>query len=240
MVPKIISKGLEVMCLEYGKIRVLDSLNFLPMALAELPKAFGQTELKKGYFPHKFNTSDHQDYIGPMPDSWYYDPGNMKDSKRDAFYKWYTQQQGKQFDFKKELLEYCRSDVDILCKSCLRFEELFYQETGVKPFNVAITIASACMYVFRRNFMKPKTLALTPPSGFDRNETQSASALQWLAWVGYSEDRYIQHARNMGEKTIRVGAKTYKVDGYHEESRTVYEFQVMMRFYSVYIIHESI
>ena len=174
--------------------------------------------------------------MGPLPDSWYYDPGNMKDSKRADFYKWYTQQQGKQFDFKKELLEYCRSDVDILCKACLKFEELLDQVTGVKPFNVAITIASTVMHIFRRNFMQPKTIALISPSGFDRKETQSVSALRWLAWVGHSEDRYIQHARNMGEKTIRVGAKTYKVDGYHEESRTVYEFQVMMRFYSVYSI----
>ena len=225
MVPKIISKGLEVMCLEYGKIRVLDSLNFLPMGLADLPKAFGQTELKKGYFPHKFNTSDHQDYIGPMPDSWYYDPGNMKEDKRNAFYAWYTKQLGKQFDFQSELLDYCRSDVDILCKCCLKFEELFHQETGVKPFNVAITIASACMHVFRRNFMKPNTIALIPPSGFARQENQSVTALRWLAWVGHSQNRYIQHARNLGEKAIRCGTKLYKVDGYHAESKTVYEFQ---------------
>ena len=33
-------------------IRVLDSLNFLPMKLAALPKAFGLTELRKGYFPY--------------------------------------------------------------------------------------------------------------------------------------------------------------------------------------------
>ena len=36
-------------------MQVLDSLNFLPMKLADLPKAFGLTELKKGWFPHYFN-----------------------------------------------------------------------------------------------------------------------------------------------------------------------------------------
>ncbi len=60
--PKIITKGRELMMLEYCGIRVLDSLNFLPMALADLPKAFGETELKKGYFPHKFNRSEFQNY----------------------------------------------------------------------------------------------------------------------------------------------------------------------------------
>ena len=31
--------------------RMIDSLSFLPMALAKLPKAFGFTGMKKGYFP---------------------------------------------------------------------------------------------------------------------------------------------------------------------------------------------
>jgi len=43
-------------------IRVLDSLNFLPMKLAALPKAFGLTELCKGCFPHFFNKRENQQY----------------------------------------------------------------------------------------------------------------------------------------------------------------------------------
>ena len=33
-------------------IRFIDSINFIPMALAKFPKTFGQDELCKGYFPH--------------------------------------------------------------------------------------------------------------------------------------------------------------------------------------------
>ena len=36
-------------------IKFIDSLNFIPMALAKFPKTFGQDELCKGYFPHAFN-----------------------------------------------------------------------------------------------------------------------------------------------------------------------------------------
>jgi hypothetical protein len=35
-------------------IRFIDSVNFIPMALADMPKAFGETELEKGFFPHLF------------------------------------------------------------------------------------------------------------------------------------------------------------------------------------------
>ena len=34
------------------KIKFMDSLNFIPMALAKFPKTFAQPELCKGYFPH--------------------------------------------------------------------------------------------------------------------------------------------------------------------------------------------
>ena len=44
-------------------IRFLDSLNFLSMPLAQLPKSFGLEELEKGFFPHFFNTKENQDDI---------------------------------------------------------------------------------------------------------------------------------------------------------------------------------
>ena len=107
------------------KIRVIDSLNFFPMGLAELPKAFNLTELKKGFFPHKFNRPENQDYIGSIPEPWNFDPDQMRVEKREEFYQWYNAQKvlGKDYNFKEELAAYCQSDVDILMRSCLKFEK---------------------------------------------------------------------------------------------------------------------
>lgn len=44
----------------------LDSLNFIPMKLAKIPKVFGLEELSKGYFPHLFNTKENQTYVGTL------------------------------------------------------------------------------------------------------------------------------------------------------------------------------
>lgn len=54
------------------------------MPLAAFPKRFGLTELKKGYFSHRFNTEDHQVYMGPVPAIDYYMPEIMspKQAKR--------------------------------------------------------------------------------------------------------------------------------------------------------------
>ncbi|KAJ8018954.1 hypothetical protein HOLleu_42764 [Holothuria leucospilota] len=83
----------------------------------------------------------------------------------------------------KELVDYCVSDVDILRRCCLLFRSLFMDITGkeidnnvedeeeegdgvvtkrvgVDPFRHCITIASACNLVFRRNFMKPNSIAV--------------------------------------------------------------------------------
>ena len=46
-------------------------------------------------------------------------------------------------------------------------------------------------------------------------------AIKWLSYEMESEDIYIQHVRNGGEK--RVGK--YLLDGYCEEYHAAYEFQ---------------
>ena len=66
--------GAKILSLSLAGLRFLDSLSFLPMPLAAFPKAFGLQELKKGFFPHFFNTQDNQDYVGPIPAQDYYDP----------------------------------------------------------------------------------------------------------------------------------------------------------------------
>ena len=75
-------------CIEY-RMKFLDFLNFIPMALKNLPKSFDLHELKKGYFPHLFNTIENQNYIGKMADKQYFDPDGMSKSDRKDFLKWY-------------------------------------------------------------------------------------------------------------------------------------------------------
>ena len=43
-------------------VKFIDSYNYLPFALAKMPSAFGMKELKKGYFPHFFNTEANHNY----------------------------------------------------------------------------------------------------------------------------------------------------------------------------------
>ena len=210
-------------------IKFIDSLNFIPMALAKFPKTFGQDEMCKGYFPHFFNKDENQDYVGPIPCQSYYGVDFMKPEAREKFMTWHQEQVDNSyvFDFRHEILKYCRSDVDILAECCKLYREMFKEatdtgndETGIDPFDTATTIAGYCMQVYRTKFLQKDTIALLPQhQQFKRK--QSHEALQWLSYTAEKEEIRIQHARNGGEK--RVG--NYYLDGYCEETHTAYEYQ---------------
>ena len=211
------------------EIKFIDSLNFIPMALARFPKTFGQDELCKGYFPHYFNKDENQDYVGPIPCQDDYGVNYMKPEAREKFMAWHQEQVDNNyvFDFQNEITNYCRSDVDILAECCKLYREMFKlatdtgnDETGLDPFDSATTIASYCMQVYRTKFLQKDTIALFPQHQ-QLKRKQSHEALQWLSYTAEKEGIRMQHDRNGGEK--RVGR--YSLDGYCEETHTAYEYQ---------------
>ena len=221
---EIVLRGAKIlsMTVPMFNVKFIDSLNFIPMSLSKFPKTFGMEELCKGYFPHLFNREENEKYEGPIPPEPYYMPNSMKPETRKEFHAWYKEQRDNNyvFNFNEEIIEYCRSDVDILRKCCMEFRELFREITNIDPFEKCLTIASACHEVFHNNFLKEETIAI-----FDSTRllkmNQSNMAVKWLSYVMQENDIRIDHIRNGGEK--RVGR--YSLDGYCEEYHTAYEFQ---------------
>jgi hypothetical protein len=103
--PKIVLNGLKLMSIEFEKIKLTDSHNFIPMPLSKFPKTFGFTELHKGYFPHHFNTPENQNKIF---DSYtrieYYGDKFMSVKDRNDFFNWHSKQNGL-FNFNEELFK---------------------------------------------------------------------------------------------------------------------------------------
>ena len=187
IIPSVVANGAKIMSLTVPncKIKMIDSINFLPMALAKLPEIFGFSELKKG---HMYNTKDHQNVVmDRLPNISYYTPDGMKPEARERFLIWYEQHKHDHFNFQTELLEYCRSDVDILRRCTLQFREDFMEITGIDPFERCITTASACNLVFRTNFLEPDTIGTVPHHGYRPEQKHSVKALQWLKYLAHSE-----------------------------------------------------
>lgn len=217
--------GAKLLQVKYDDITFIDSLSFFPMPLSSFPKTFGLTELKKGFFPHLFNIPTNQDYEGPIPDKQFFMPDVMSVQKRKEFETWHAQEQASSrvYNFKKELKEYCISDVKLLKQGCLTFKKVFEAHAHFNPFS-KITIAAACNRDLRQNRMEANTIANEPLKGWRLNTQQSRVALEWLHWKSTQLDTPLQHAGNTGEYRIPEHPK-YTVDGYDATSRTVYEFQ---------------
>lgn len=219
-----IRNGAKLLQLSFDKINFIDSLSFFQMPLSAFPKTFGLTELKKGYFPHLFNIPANQEYVGPIPEKHFYMPETMSTSCRKEFEKWHADQKGNNvvFDFKKELVEYCESDVKLLKGGCLTFKRLFEEQSKFNPFE-HVTIASACNRDLRQNRMEKDTIASEPVHGWRMKTNHSKVSLEWLHWIESQLQRRIQHAGNEGE--YRIPHTRYTVDGYDAETNTVYEFE---------------
>ncbi|XP_062578112.1 uncharacterized protein LOC134240005 [Saccostrea cucullata] len=231
ILPEVIMNGSKFMSIKvpHLKMKFIDSLNFIPMALSKIPKAFNLSELAKGYFPHLFNKRENQQLIlNHLPDINYYNPEGMMPDDRQNFMLWYDKHKNETFHFEKEMTKYCRSDVDILRRGCLKFREIFMQmtsrngEEGIDPFAHCITIASACNLVFRKLFLEERSIGIIPPQGYRPIDKQSVKAMQWIKYHAYLTKVEIQHAGNVGEKVIGP----YKVDGYYEigNEKVVMEF----------------
>jgi G:T-mismatch repair DNA endonuclease (very short patch repair protein) len=124
---KYIYSGSKIMYMHLQNgtnIRLVDSLNFFAQSLSSLPDAFGLDGVKKGHFPHFFNTWSNQDYVGPYPPPGMYGADQMTSKARKKFDEWYNGVTDQTFDFAKELVEYCVDDVNILRRACLTFRAL--------------------------------------------------------------------------------------------------------------------
>ena len=185
------------------------------MSLVSFTSTFGFDEngatlnLKKGYFPHFFNTSANQHYRGSLP--------------AERFLRSQDHVQRYQFHFPNELLAYCESDVRLLRVVCEVFRREFQELAHFDPFQHN-TIASGCSRDLRKSRLKRQTIASEAVTGWRLNTRYSLTALEWFEWQGERLGRPLQHVGNEGEHRIRDGNRTYYVDGFDPVTRTVYEF----------------
>ncbi|XP_055684231.1 uncharacterized protein LOC129790651 [Lutzomyia longipalpis] len=215
-----ILSGMKILCASVENITFLDSLSFIPFPLAQFSKSFGLEECTKGYYPYKFNKPENRSYVGPYPDMDMYPIASMTTSQYNDFLEWYNANKHNTFDNKAELIRYCRQDVKILMKGCLNFMFSFIETTDVNPFLEAITIADSVMKVYRKNYLKPNSLGITPKNNYNSNfiHLQSKISLKWLVYLKLKENINLRYE-------VKLRNCRYIADGYDEASNTVYSFE---------------
>ena len=215
--PKILKTGTRLLSIEFRNVKLIDSLSFMPMRLASFAKTFGIKETVKGHFPHHFNKPENQNFVGKVPKKEMYGYKHMNDAIKKDFDLWYDE--NLDFDFQKEFVKYCKDDVELLARGCLKFRNIIYDLTKVEPYRKSITIASLCHFIFRNYLMELDQIPLISDKGYNAEQKTSRKAFMWLKFISESKKIELNHSRNGGEKKFGK----YSVDAYDAKNNTIYE-----------------
>lgn len=134
-----IMRGAKFMQLKVNQRLVFrDSLLHVKGSLRNLAKDFcTDTNLRKGHFPHLFNSIENYDYVGPIPDKKYFDLAFVLKNEKDKeeFDAWYnTWANRTDWNFMNELKAYCIDDVLILGKIVKGYHDVCVNSTGMTPW----------------------------------------------------------------------------------------------------------
>ena len=214
----VVMRGRKILFFKCGNVKMLDSLNFFLQPLDQLPKALGlDILLKKGDFPHLFNKQNNYNYIGKIPDLEYFGVEYLNPSKKQKIEKWHSEyiNSNDNWNFKEELIKYCKNDVEILSQCIIKFRKDFRCITDLDPITRSFTLASIGLEVFKSKFLNENNVAITPVKGYSANKNHSKSADCWLDCIEkFNNVKLIRE--------FRIGK--YWVDGFDVENNTIYEF----------------
>ena len=244
--PKVVFDGSSIVQIKTfeGRLIFMDSLRFLAMRLKDMPKTFGVEEVKKGFFPYRLSNSLYWDKVVALPTKEDFEVEFMNSRDKAEFDKWYAQnifdvymqvneeyenglrEDDLWYDVFAENLAYCRDDVRVLRLCFMKFFNACEATTKIMPGVDNMTIASYCNKVWRTHYLEKDTVGLVPHKGYLQKDVQSKMAKTWLAFLDlcYHEGKLTYAGKDAGEKKICILGGLYKVDGFLEEEKTVYEF----------------
>ena len=64
----------------------------------------------------------------------------MSNDKYKDFETWYETVKNKQYDFKQEMVKYCRADVELLSKSVLKFRHMFKRKWTLTHLDMLLSL----------------------------------------------------------------------------------------------------
>ena len=214
--------GAKIMTMKACGIPFIDSYNLMPSALSKLPKAFGLTETKKGHFPHLFNTTENQKYMGPYPPLETYLPDGMKPDSSGRTREMVRSESGLGRDVRfrtghVRILSIRRTHLAPM----LRTISTDHQRPGKSRSVRRSHHVCECCQLSVPSQLHARTESCHHPHGrYQPERKYSVKALRWLKWIAHETNHDIRHARNGGE--VRIGR--YSVDGYNMNNQTLYEF----------------
>lgn len=160
--------------LPLGSTRFRDSFRLVSTALHKIPDEYGLSEelqIRKGYFPHTFNTLDRylEPYIGPLPPRDYFQPERFdkrddkkpREHSRESFEEWYAERSAsnESWDLRKEMEAYCWDDVKVLRELLIKLYTDAADLNIINPLTCT-TRAGVAFRTYRQNYMPENSIGI--------------------------------------------------------------------------------
>lgn len=230
--PDILFRGNKILKMKVKRVSWFDSLTYLKCSLRQVPKLCGLSlDLRKGFFPHNWNTAEHRDYDGPLPPKESFGLKFHKADEIQEFEEWYDaeksrlEEEGLTYNLKDEMIAYCMDDVRVLRAGFLKFDKNVHELTGFRCGQGNCTMAGlANLHLLTT--IPDKKIGQVPTRGYAHADIQSRLGLIYMHYL----DRFVyngelQHAKkNDGEARLTMVGKEMKRDGFHAVSNTIEEF----------------
>ena len=158
---------------------------------------------KKSALPGKAKSATFDILPGEFPPLCLFGVNSMKNGKNfvdftlwHSFQRKYYEATSSVYNFRQELIEYCRSDVTLLHERVSEFRRLIRLSCqNIDPFRVACTAASACNYIYRQLFMPENSIGILPNNGYRCLDKTSLPACLWFERVERRERKYAKEQR---------------------------------------------
>ena len=229
--PQIVFDGLDPIMIRIHNLFFCDSFRYVSTSLDQFGKQFG-LEVSKGFFPHEFNLKCNYDYEGDLPSSDMYGTKFMTDKKYQDFMKWWKEEDAAirsgskpKWNFLDEIISYCKQDVEVLRKAWLAYEKSAFELTGFYPGVANYTLAKLANLAWKKD-LETMHVPLLRRDGYVHHDQQSQVAFDWLTWLDlfyFAGELQYSGKDGRGEKRIILD-RVWKVDGYHQPTKTVFEF----------------
>jgi hypothetical protein len=154
--------------------------------------------------PSNYNLS-----MDTLPPADSYGMEYARKDRYEEFQDFYEANKNTPFNFREAIYEYTKSDVTLLRKSCMRFDNILIGLTNVAPFHDCITLGSVSLRVYNTNFLGSHRIGVIGDETRMQRVNQSKLALAYMAYLTCRYGYKIRNRQYMGEARV----KTFFLDG---------------------------
>lgn len=180
------TRGTKFMELKCGTELVTifrDSLLHLPGSLSKLAKEFN-LPIRKGLFPHLFNSEENYGYEGQLPCLSYFDLSFHAKTEKDVLEikEWHAQRSLDPWNFRNELISYCKDDVRILAQLIKILHEVCMDFAKISPWFFT-TAPSFVHEVVKQHACSDEALGLPDKEDVERRRYKVDQVAEKEGWA---------------------------------------------------------